>query len=533
MTTAENGEKALAILEQNADSIAGIMLDLVMPVMDGFAFLQQLSINEKMQNIPVIVSTGNNDRENEKKALRLGAWDFVSKPYDADIIRFRLKNAITRSRLSAFEQLKYLAEFDTLTDIYNKNKFFDKVSAMLRGSSVGEFAFIRFDIDRFQLVNAFFGTREGNNVLQYIARIIAEYGKNIEDYAYGRMDSDVFALLLRNRGEETAEDFSKYIRAKLKAYPLYFDLVPTIGVYIIDEPEIKPVIMLDRATLASKQVKGSYMQSYAFYTPEMGQKIAVEQEITNEMSTALSEEQFVVYLQPKYDLRTEKSSGAEALVRWKHPQRGMISPGEFIPVFERNGFITELDFYVWEKVCAMIKKWKELGWPLHPVSVNVSRGNIYKQDLVERLCALTDKYGVPRSLLHLEVTESAYTENADILHNMINELHSCGFTIMMDDFGSGYSSLNVLKDIEVDILKIDMRFLSDTENKKRSDSIITFVVDMAKRLEISTVAEGVEKREQVEFLRGAGCDYVQGYYFARPMPSEEYEKLICEEINGR
>lgn len=523
VVSAENGKIALQILRSGNFSFSAIMLDLIMPVMDGFTFLHEISLFDEFKSIPIIVTTGNDDRENEKKALELGAWDFVSKPYDAQIILFRIKNAIDRSQLTAFSRLKYLAEFDSLTGICNKEHFLYEVSKLVKSEKPGSFIFVRFDIYRFQLINAFFGIHEGDLLLKYIATFLSDFVKSFTSSICGRMNADVFAFCIPFSDESAVVDMVKHIKKMLKAYPLNFDIVPTFGIYLISDLSVQPDIMLDRAALAAKSIKGNYMVNYAFYNDKMRQEITTEQEITNEMNKALEDHQFTVYFQPKYDLKTRIPCGAEALVRWIHPVKGCVSPGTFIPVFERNGFVTKLDYYVWESVCIAIRKWLDCGKLVHPVSVNVSRVNLYNKDLIRQLCELTDKYNVPKELINLEITESAYTESPEILQQMTEKLKNCGFVIMMDDFGSGYSSLNILKDIDVDVLKIDMRFLSDTHRQQRSENIISSVVGMAKSLGISTIAEGVERKEQADFLASIGCDCVQGFYFARPMPIEQYE----------
>ncbi len=372
---------------------------------------------------------------------------------------------------------------------------------------------------------------------------------------------------------DTTEEIVQESRRQFKAYNLELDVVPTFGFYVIDEPSLEINTMYDRANLAAKTVKGSYTNLCAYYDDTMGEAVAREQSIINEMRTALEEKQFVIYFQPKYSCITSEPAGAEALVRWIHPVKGLVSPGDFIPVFERNGFIVALDYYVWERVCQYLRKWLDEGrkpnpvsvnvsrvnlynpqlveqitgaldyyvWERvcqylrkwldegrkpNPVSVNVSRVNLYNPQLVEQITGLVKKYNLPMDLLNLELTESAYTDNPEMIQETTTRLKEAGFTIMMDDFGSGYSSLNILKDLDVDVLKIDMRFLSNAKIPGRGENIIASVVRMAKWLSIPTIAEGVEEKQQVDFLQGIGCDYIQGYYFARPMPAADYEALM-------
>ena len=264
------------------------------------------------------------------------------------------------------------------------------------------------------------------------------------------------------------------------------------------------------------------------YDDDMRENMVSEQVIVNNMNGSLERDEFIVYLQPKYNLNTEKVVGAEALVRWIHPQLGFVSPAKFVPIFEQNGFIYQLDKYVWEKTCQMLREDIDAGRPVMPVSINVSRVDFYSPNLVQVFEDLTAKYNLDPRLLELELTESAYVDNPQQIIEITSQLQAKGFVILMDDFGSGYSSLNMLKDLPVDILKIDLRFLSDSQGVEngRADNILNSVVRMAKRLDVPVIAEGVETQKQVDFLRTIGCEYAQGYFFAEPVPLDEYRNLI-------
>lgn len=527
---AENGQQALDILakQTETDTIAAVLLDLVMPQLSGYQFMQEYQKTETYRRIPVIVATVEGDSETERVCLELGAWDFISKPYDPMVIRFRVKNVIERSQQQLNKELKYRADYDTMTGIYNKTKFFENTKTILKQNPDETFAFLRIDVAKFQLVNSFFGVREGDNLLRYIAQVIQCFSGESTRIAYGRIEADIFCICMPYQNELMLMEFISYLRVRISAYNLDYDIVPTIGIYIIEDHELSIDTMYDRANLAAKKCKGNYVHNYAFYTEDMSDELVKEQRIVNSMKSALEGNEFVIYLQPKYNLQDNSIDGAEVLVRWLSPTRGMVSPAEFIPVFERNGFITKLDYYIWEKTCELLAKWIEEGRKPEPVSVNISRVSLYNPRLVEMICGLVEQYQIPPRLLQLELTESAFTNNQDAIRETMEKLQQAGFTILMDDFGSGYSSLNVLKDISVDILKIDMRFLSDTDKQTRSENILASVVRMAKWLEMPVVAEGVERKEQVDFLRSIGCEYVQGYYFARPMPVSEYEELAFE-----
>lgn len=532
---AENGQQALDILATQPEDapVAAVVLDLIMPGMSGVEFLELYKNVDRYRLIPIIIATIEGDTQTERECLELGAWDFISKPYDPTIIRFRIKNAIDRSQMQLSKELKYRAEYDPMTNIYNKSKFFQNVEFLRLSNPWSQYAFVRVDIEKFQLVNAFFGVAEGDRLLRYVADEMRAFSDGRVDITYGRIEADIFAIFLPYQTRDDILAFVNHIRERLEQYDLEFDIVPSFGIYEVDDTDIPPNRMCDRANLATKQCKGNYIENYAFYTAEMSEEIVREQRIVNRMKRALEEEEFVLYLQPKYELSSNTISGAEVLVRWASPGQGMVSPGVFIPVFERNGFISKLDYYVWDKTCQLIAKWLKEGRKPYPVSVNISRVSLYNPRMVDVICSLVKKYDIPPYLLQLELTESAYTSNPKAIKEMMERLQKEGFAILMDDFGSGYSSLNVLKDIAVDVLKIDMKFLSDTDKQGRSENILASVVRMAKWLNMPVVAEGVERREQADFLRSIGCEYVQGYYFARPMPVEEYEKLaFCNPFFG-
>jgi diguanylate cyclase (GGDEF)-like protein len=520
---ASDGREALDILTSGAD-VGAVLLDIIMPVMDGYEFLRAVS-ELAFSQLPVIAVTGEDDAAAEQKALDLGAWDFVSKPYQANILLLRLRNAVMRSQFNLVNEMKYAYEHDALTDLYNRAKFFERARHLLNENPGRKFALVRFDIDNFHGYNAFFGEEGGNRLLRAVADFMRREASKYQPCVFARLNADVFCVCepydpaaIDNHVATACRELAEYERSYI--------IEPSFGVYIIDDPGEKIETMLEKAALAALECKGRYLEYMRVYTPDMSDRLIREQSIINQMQTALDERQFVAYFQPKYNLETERPYGAEALVRWKHPERGLIPPGEFIPVFERNGFIGKVDRYVWESVCASLRGWIDQGLDPAPVSVNMSRVNMFNPNLVGILTGLTEKYGISPALLELELTESAYMENPAAMKKLVDELHGAGFKILMDDFGSGYSSLNTLKNISVDVLKIDMKFLSIEDTGSRDECILASIIRMASWLEIPVIMEGVETKRQVDFLRSVGCQYVQGYYFAKPMPEENYEELL-------
>ncbi len=526
---AANGKEAIDILAENKYNIVAIILDLVMPVCDGYEFLELYNQEEKYRNIPVLVSTCSDDVDSEINSLKLGARDFVKKPYNADLIKFRLKNAIEHSAYQVLKEMQHKELYDSVTGIYKKSKFVNETAKLLKGFNNSEFVMLRFDISNFQLYNAIFGEEEGDNLLRFISTsVINDIVGNVGTFC--REEADVFYVCFLYDSQDTLKDIFVEVRDKLHVYNKSYDIVPNFGIYIINDREEQVERMMDKAKLASKQCKGNYITNYAFYTEKISNDKMKEQNITNTMNFALENEHFALYIQPKYELENDNISGGEVLVRWIDPNKGMISPGEFIPIFEKNGFILKLDYYVWDHACQIIRKWLDEGKEPFPISVNVSRVSLFNPNLVNDICDLVDKYGIEPRLLQLELTESAYTSNPQAIKDMMNQLQQKGFTILMDDFGSGYSSLNVLKDIAVDILKIDMKFMSKCDIPGRSENILASVIRMAKWLNMPVIAEGVEEKQQIDFLRSIGCEFVQGYYYAKPMPVGEYEELAFSDV---
>lgn len=518
---AENGKDALWVLGKNKDTIALVILDLVMPVMDGFGFLEVVGKMEEYRYIPIIVSTTDDNEENEKRCLELGAWDFLSKTFHPDIINFRVKNAIDKSKVRELE-------YDALTDVYTQQKFTQATREMLDNGKGKKFAYIHFDVERFKIINSFYGSKEGDRLISKVGQVVRETMECYEkECTYGRITGDIFGICLEFEDVKELSDLVEKMQNRIKRFFVLYYLETTAGIYVIEDNSMELSAIYENANLAAQKCKGQYLFHEAFYTKEMGEKVLREQAIMDTMDAALQDEQFIVYFQPKYELKKYSPSGAEALVRWQKKDGTIVPPNEFIPLFERNGFIIKLDCYVWEKVCQFIRKELDAGRTPEPISVNVSRVHLYNPKFLETLVDLVEKYKISPKYLNLELTESAFFDNVRLMQNAVKYLHKAGFTVFMDDFGSGYSSLNILKDIDLDVIKIDMKFLSKGGEEKGM-KILEAVITMAKSLHMPVIAEGVEEKQQVQMLKRLGCHYIQGYYFARPMPQEKYCELIIK-----
>lgn len=506
-----------------------MILDLYMPVMSGEELLARISKEEKYRNLPILVATGVNDSEVEKRCLKLGAWDYIAKPFDRALLLQRLSSIIVAEQNRRLKQSNFVASLDALTGLYNRDSFMRQAQKIIQENPETEFALIRMDIDRFRLYNAAFGSKAGDTLLKRFATMLGEGLRQQPLCVYGRIESDVFGLLMPNLEAQMIASIEKSAATMREAcgnYRLSF----SFGIYVITDNNINMEEAYSYASEATKKCKESPNTTYVYYDSAMHAKLMNEQRIVSLMEQGIRERQFVAYLQPKYSLALNAPCGAEALVRWIHPDRGMISPGDFIPIFEQNGFIDRLDHYMWEEICRLLQKWLSEGMKVDPISVNVSQTSLYGPTMVQDLLALTEQYHVPHGLINLEITESAYMSNPDYMRGVIEQLRKNGFIIAMDDFGSGYSSLNTLRDIEMDYLKVDMKYLPSGKDNEKSEKIMASITHMANWLGIPVIAEGVETEEQKDFLISIGCAYVQGYFFARPMPVETYEKMVLTKI---
>ena len=422
----------------------------------------------------------------------------------------------------AFEKERYLATHDTLTGLYNKNYFAIKASAIIHDKQDEDWILLCSNIKDFKLINDLFGFEKGNEVLKMEAELLKEQcGEGI---VYGRIDSDKFTVcmpkkrfneqLFLNAVQEMGQAFNNDM------YHLHI----YVGVYEITDISEDVSVMCDKANLAIKTLNENYDKSIAYYKPSMLKDTLYEKQLVGDFDKAISEKQFCMYLQPQMT-PDGKMLGAEALVRWQHPKRGLIFPGDFIEVFERTGLIYRLDRYIWELAVQKLAQWQETGRNDLYISVNISTKDFYYMDVYKTITGLVEQYKIIPSTLKLEITETAIMQGTAGELEIIERFRKYGFQVEIDDFGSGYSSFNTLKDMDVDVLKIDMGFLRTTspERVERSMAIINTIISLTKTLGISVVTEGVETKEQVERLTHMGCKVYQGYYFSKPVSVRQFE----------
>ena len=520
---ASDGAEALRLVHQHLNTLSLVLLDLMMPVLDGREVLRQLREDPDTQKVPVIVLTS--EQEAEVESLSLGAVDFIPKPYpQKDVILARVLRTI---ELFEDRQLIISTESDPLTGLYNKDFFYRYAEQYDRYHPDTRMDAAVLDVYHFHTINDRFGIAYGNQVLQALGTRIQEVCQRLEGFG-GRREADTFLLYFPHRDDYAAvlEEISGSVseeafagcRVRLR-----------MGVYADADKELNVLRRFDRADMAADLIRTNATRSIEIYDDQIREKELFAERLIGDFHTALQQKQFVVFYQPKFYIQPEtpRLSSAEALIRWKHPELGMVSPGVFIPLFEENGLIHELDRYVWRAACEQMRSWKEkIGFSV-PVSVNVSRIDLYDPNLPDELTALVKENELSPAELLLEVTESAYTQDSDQLITRVNALQDRGFHIEMDDFGSGYSSLNMLSLLPIDTLKMDMVFIRTAFEKGKGTRLIEVIIDIARALGVPVVAEGVETREQMLALREIGCDVVQGYYFSKPVPPEQFETFLA------
>lgn len=435
-----------------------------------------------------------------------------------------LIHIVNFERITGFmERVASHLEYDRLTGIYNADKFFRTVSELIQ-SDDRQYVLIRFDFDRFKIINDLFGEEEGDAILKYVAYSLGKIKMDREPMCYCRVISDVFAICMSYTDMDEVIAVVKELDRRISEYPIQCRLTPNYGIYPISDKTLSVSIMLDYAKMACRSVKGNIVNNYAVYAEELREQVVQEMEIERDMESALAQGQFKLFLQPKYDISTGRIIGAEALCRWQHPQKGMISPMTFIPLFERNGFVVRLDRYMWEETCKVIRKWLDLGYQVQPVSLNVSRMHAYNNSFEEDILQLVERYQIPSQLLELELTESAYLAQEEGIYKAMNRLKEKGLLFSVDDFGTGYSSLNMLKSIPVDIVKLDRAFLNETTSSTKGRTIIRNMITLANELNIRVIAEGVECVEQAALLLELGCELAQGYYYSKPLSVPDFER---------
>ncbi len=420
-------------------------------------------------------------------------------------------------------------DIDQLTGLMNRESFKKSITKAMGDFPEDTFSLISVDIDNFKVYNYYFGVEKGDDLLRFLGDKV---GAMIEDltHAYAcRVSGDKFLVfcvyddeLLNQKIKDFLESFKEYVSS--------YTIKPSFGMYVITDVGTPVELMINYAVMASKSIKGDLKKYIAYYTPAMGDEVEREQEIMGKLQPALENDQFLIYYQPKYDLKTERPFCSEALVRWRDSKGNIHMPDEFVPIYEKNMVIGNLDFHVFECVCRHLRELLDSDIKPFPVSVNISLINLFNPNFIEILMEKLNRYDISMDLVQLEFTESAMFENQNLIRATIERLHDKGFYILLDDFGKGTASLTMLNDMSIDILKIDKSLLEKNPFNSKSGKILTSIINMAKWLELPVIVEGVESKEQVRFLKNINCEYAQGYYYSKPIPEKEYDELLIREM---
>ena len=506
------GTEALQIISDRYETLSLVLLDLNIPDINGLDVLRRIKEDPLFNRLPVIVMTA--DSEAEVESLTLGAIDFIPKPYPQQkVILARILRTI---ELSEDRDILQWTERDRLTGLYNKEFFYRYAAQLDVYHKDAPTDAILLNINRFRTLNDRYGKSYGDEVLRQVAERVKDTVKESGGLVC-RSEADSFLIYCTHR-----DDYKAILDKVTGKFRM------RMGVYANVDKTLDIERRFDRAKMAADTVRGHFTDTIGLYDNKMREAELLSEQLIEDFPAAIREKQFQVYYQPKFDIRPNEPvlSSAEALVRWKHPGMGMISPGVFIPLFENNGLIQKLDRYVWREAGAHVREWKDrLGISL-PVSINVSRVDLLDPSLEDELQSIVTENNLSYGELLLEITESAYTDDADQIVEKVKRLRKKGFLIEMDDFGSGYSSLGMLSSLPIDALKLDMQFIRNAFKQKKDTRLLEAMIQLAESFEVPTIAEGVETEEQMLTLRMMGCDIVQGYYFSRPLPADEFEAFI-------
>lgn len=512
---AANGQEGIELLQKHYETLSLILLDVYMPVLDGFGFLRFRASDERYSNIPVIVATASDSVDDEISALKLGANDFVVKPYNPEAILNRVGNTIRlRETASVVNQLRW----DNTTGLYRADFFFRRVDNLLEAYPDHSFDMVCSDIRNFKMLNERYGRESCDRLLRDLANKLKVVIPDV--LSSGRIGGDSFGFLIEHQEGDWTAILDPIIKNMEVAH-----LYVRFGIVQDVEHDLSASLICDRATSAIDELRDSVGAGVSWYDDALRQRKAMERTLVESMQAGIEQHQFLVYYQPKHDVNTGLVAGAEALVRWVHPELGFVSPDVFITLFERNGMISELDRYVCREACREIVRLVEFGLPTVPISINVSPLDFDDHELPRRVLDMATEYGIDPSLLHLELTETAYAEDPDVVEHALEELRSYGFRVELDDFGSGYSSLALLNLLPIDILKIDGGMVRNAS--RRGDfRIIQSAIQIAQLLGLETVVEGVETVEDMRRVKDMGCDLIQGYYYSRPLPRDDFENYL-------
>lgn len=508
-------QATLNIIAKENNEIAVIIVDIDYLSGDSCKFLGQ--IKELNPHIPVFFLADSTDLSAKKEALELGAFDYIIKPYNEDLFKLKLTNI-----LQVLKNTKELTEAkdEKLTALLGYDEFFEQGQQLLSAAGESHFVLINLNINGFKLLNETLGIESGNRLLSQLDAIF-QAEMHHQGFLASRITGDEFVFIIDLELGSIAKFKNDLI---LALDELENRISFRMGIYLVEFEDTSIRTAYDRAKMASDMATGNEFINEVFYNDDMRQEQMFIKEIVDTFDDSLANGDFEIHYQPKFNLFDNSIVGAEALIRWNHPNLGFLAPSKFIAILEQRGLIVRLDYFVWEQACAFMRRWLDAGNEIVPISVNLSRFDIFDERILDFLNQVLFKYQLDHSAMHLEITES-YATDDELLIDVVNHLKDNGFIIEMDDFGSGYSSLNILDELSIDIIKMDLRFIL---NRTRNNRVVNYVIDLADKLDLKVIVEGIESLEQIEALKELGCAYGQGYLFSRPLQENEFWKMLKE-----
>ena len=509
-----------------------ILMDAVMPVMDGFRATSELYAMGEYKELPIMIITSLDDNDSVERAFSAGACDYITKPINWSVLKNRVRRLLKSA--DAQRKIQHLAYHDTLTGLPNRMLFMDRIDQSInRATRNGQkFALLYIDIDHFKVINDSMGHDAGDKLLTCVTERLQENLRQSDTIA--RLGGDEFTVILDNLSEPEAvisivQNLLGVLAEKIIIDGRNVHVGASIGVAIYPDDGESFGALLKNADTAMYRAKEKGRNTFQFYTTEMSAAAMRRLELEHCLRSAIEKNQLVVYYQPKFNLKTGRCSGMEALVRWQHPEKGLIPPDEFIPLAEETGLIVPLGESVIEQACAQMSQWKQAGYAIDNLSINVSVRQFREQDLCGLFKQMLERYQLDASVIEIELTESILVEHREKNREVLDQLQSMGLKIALDDFGTGYASMSNLKDFPIDTVKIDRSFVHGLPDDRESMAIVKAISSLTNALDLALIAEGVETEQQIMFLKDNACFYGQGYFWSKPVPADEFEKAILSQ----
>ncbi len=522
---AANGLEAIDAVIQQTPNL--ILMDAVMPEMDGFVATEEIKKMIECENTPILMATSLDDDHSISRAFAVGACDYITKPFNWSVLKHRTARMLNAA--NAERKIRHLAYHDVLTGLPNRMLFMDRIGQAISRSrrENSPFALLFIDIDHFKVINDSMGHEAGDKLLKIVSKRLTDVLRKTDTVA--RLGGDEFTIIIEgveslSAVEVVSKNILNVLDLSIEINKKNVHIGGSIGIAMYPEDGKDFGALLKNADTAMYRSKEMGRQTFQFYTHEMSLKAMQRLDLENQIRDGLKNEEFVVYYQPKVNLTSGQCLGMEALVRWNHPEKGIVSPFEFIPLAEETGLIIQLDEWVMRSACQQFKKWRDTGYPVNNLSVNVSARHFKEGGLLAHCKKIIEQSELASKYLEIELTESALVDNYASAKEILNEIHQMGIRIALDDFGTGYASMSYLKDFPFDTIKLDRSFVQGVPDDVESAAIVKAMIQLAEALKLNIVAEGIETDSQKNFLTDHDCAYGQGFLWSKPVPADEFEK---------